>query len=558
MLVTPCPRCHESVRIPDRLLSGQLSNTAQVQCPWCLATLDHHEIEAALPPALIVVGDDLSTEAEAGTPLGLTSSEENEVPGLASMDPAPTTLASGPTALVDDDADLDMFEPSDIQDTSSDVGNEGVLQEHEAVTVDAPEDDEDLDAFLVNDETSDASDDIQLETGGEEEPPMAIYSSDRKRRKKKSMLKTVGSPILGALLALPIGGGLLWYLDALPNLGFYPLDGSLSSSTPIRRTAAPPSSYTPPPMDSSPQGRSLSQDLNESDSESLAPVEMDTSESDMVPESDPAADALAELTQDDASESDLAMEATEAPSEPAAPIDSPAAEDLANTEPFQPSDAPENDLDPVAMNEEPDTSFDLPMTDEAPAETGLPGLPAAISEVTSAEPAEMSPMEDPVKSPTTDATSDLSSSVDEIGMVLDRLESLDAEDPKFQQAVVYAYGMMSRVSSDANSDDLEQLQPLVDRIIGNTPLFVSFARQVPAWIDTPQETRQTDGAMILGKIEATEEENGYQVRLMNKKAYPVRFADDVDPQTLTMVAFGKLDAEAQPASFEIDWMKPVK
>ncbi len=67
MLVTQCPRCHESVRVPDALFAGgdTPDASAQVQCPWCLETLEGRELSAVLPPALVLVGNHASLAAVA-------------------------------------------------------------------------------------------------------------------------------------------------------------------------------------------------------------------------------------------------------------------------------------------------------------------------------------------------------------------------------------------------------------------------------------------------------------------------------------------------------------
>lgn len=548
MLVTPCPRCHESVRIPDRLLSGQVAATAQVQCPWCLSTLDQQEIESAMPPALIVVGDNLNTSADPLTELEAVDVDDEEPAALGGFALAGAASELG-TQTPNPEAIGSTEEVAELEALDSDVF-ESQTDEPEITSVEASADTDDLDEFTIPEDRSDSAVD-----GAPEVAPMAIYTSDKKRRKKKSLIKTVGSPILGALLALPVGGGLLWYLDALPNLGFYPLDGTYSSSNSIQRSAAAPvnpGGYVPPIMDETPEGRSLGEDLNNDSSDDTstpAPVELDTSEADMVPANDPATDALAEL-------SDMATSSNK-----------PSAEDNFETRPENLQTLPSDEssvtevakppVDSITTSEDapsdaPATASEDPTAEEP--QDRLPGLPAAINDVVSDD-AEMPATPDTTASE--DSNADMSAAINEIDMVLEQLESIDAADPKYGQAVIFAYGTLSRLSAETSPGNYDQLQRLVDRIKSNTNLFISFAKQVPAWIDTPKEDRQTDGAFILGKFVDAKESDGYQVRLMNGKAYPVTFADSVEAQTVTAVAFGKLDVSDEPASFEINWMQPA-
>lgn len=560
MLVTPCPRCHESVRIPDRLLSGQVAATAQVQCPWCLSTLDQQEIESAMPPALIVVGDDLNTGADPLAdlePVDVDDEEPAASAGFALAGAAPGLEASSLEA-----PSLETLEPEpEAADTTEEVGEletldsdvfESPTDEHELTSVEPSADADDLDEFTIPEDQSDSAVEAEPEVA-----PMAIYTSDKKRRKKKSLIKTVGSPILGALLALPVGGGLLWYLDALPNLGFYPLDGTYSSSNQVQRSAAAPvnpGGYVPPIMDDAPEGRSLGEELNNDSSDDTStppPVEIDTSEADMVPATDPATDVLAELSDLTTSSNKPAAENDlETPPEDLQPLPS---DEPSVTEVAKPP------VESIATSEE-GAPMDAPATtDEAPTaeepQDRLPGLPPAIDEVASDD-TEMPAT--PEATASNDSKADMTDAIDEIDMVLNQLEGIDAADPKYGQAVIFAYGMLSRLSAETSPGNYDQLQPLVDRIKSNKNLFISFAKQVPAWIDTPQEDRQTDGAFILGKFVDAEESDGYQVRLMNGKAYPVTFADSVDAQTVTAVAFGNLDVAQEPASFEINWMQPAQ
>ncbi|MFG0265876.1 MAG: hypothetical protein ACF8AM_12125 [Rhodopirellula sp. JB055] len=511
-----------------------------------------------MPPALIVVGDDLNTTSELMTDQETIEPDEEEPAALAGFSSADTVASTDTVPELDGDYIIE--EPVDAADAESDemlaletLDSESLAppaDEPELLSQESPTTEDDLEEFVVPEDQPEPDTRVATEAA-----PMAIYTSDKSRRKKKSLIKTVGSPILGALLALPIGGGLLWYLDALPNLGFYPLDGTYNSSNQIRRSAAAPASpggYTPPILDDKPQGRSLGEDLNDGESTAPQPVELDTSEADMVPATDPASEALAELTN------------TVPPTDN---FETPAVEEAPLTEVAKP---------PVESDDSSGFGLDLPETalsdsmPETPVEeeplTELPGLPSAVMNAAADEldlpnemdlPSETEPTDSTVEETSTPDEPQIAASINEIGTVLDRLEGMDAQDPKYGQAVAFAYGMLSRLSADAATDP-NQLQPLVDKIKSNKNLFVSFAKQVPAWISTPEADRQTDGAFILGKIIEAESANDYQIRLLDGKAYPVRFADDVEAKAFTAVAFGNLDASTEPVGLEINWMQPAQ
>ncbi|WDQ18787.1 hypothetical protein PSR62_09640 [Rhodopirellula sp. P2] len=516
-----------------------------------------------MPPALIVVGDDLNTATDPLSDLDAIESDDEEPAELASFTSADTVPELEDTELesrgvpaeppeVSDSESLDAVDFEADQVAGSEMRDSDSFEATDEApdfgSPEAPATAEDLEEFIIPEDKSESEQGVATDAA-----PMAIYTSDKSRRRKKSLLKTVGSPVLGALLALPIGGGLLWYLDALPNLGFYPLDGTYSASNQVSRSASVPSApggYVPPIMDDSPEGRSLGEDLaNGGDDETTPapPVELDTSETDMVPATDPASEALAELN-------NAVNNAVLDTDDFAMPTDDAPVTEVAK---------PPVESDGTAM-QLPDTALE-DLASEEPAEqepvTGLPGLPPAVMKAASEGldlPSELDPVDAPANDTPNNGESKLAESVNEIGMVLNRLENMDAQDPKYGQAVAFAYGMLSRLSTETSADQFDQLQPLVDRIKTNADLFRSFAKQVPAWIDTPQEDRQTDGAFILGKFVAAEGSDGYQVRLMGGKAYPVTFADDVEAQTITAVAFGNLDVSEEPASFEINWIQPAQ
>src|SRR6056297_2616082 len=61
MIITPCPRCGESVRLPGQ----QLADETTLTCPWCRESYSMAEVNLALPPLLIVAGiESLQTDSE--------------------------------------------------------------------------------------------------------------------------------------------------------------------------------------------------------------------------------------------------------------------------------------------------------------------------------------------------------------------------------------------------------------------------------------------------------------------------------------------------------------
>jgi hypothetical protein len=83
MMIAPCPKCHESVRIPPTA-----SHQASVRCPLCLDEFLLAEVYQALPPFLEVVNshEEGSTEGESAAftgGFGLASSDASDLPELA-------------------------------------------------------------------------------------------------------------------------------------------------------------------------------------------------------------------------------------------------------------------------------------------------------------------------------------------------------------------------------------------------------------------------------------------------------------------------------------------
>ena len=72
----------------------------------------------------------------------------------------------------------------------------------------------------------------------EKTSPQTVRGRRRSTKKKSSSIKTVLGFLLGPLIAVPLAGGLLLAVGKAPDIGFYPFDGTYSSTSAARRTAA--------------------------------------------------------------------------------------------------------------------------------------------------------------------------------------------------------------------------------------------------------------------------------------------------------------------------------
>ncbi len=286
MLITQCPRCHESVCVPDALLADVGSpaphSSAKAQCPWCLETLDPSELRAALPPALVLVGEHaLLSSGDHGNDDWAV--ESSSVSSLAA-DRRSTQRSEGQfrdAEFVLEDHGThngsvrsDVSEPDSIDIEHADDGYEELEKEETELTLQQP-------VFPKPKSAGTASSNlpqrvIKISVPGKSGAEKAAAMRDidpslsrRRRRKKSSPLKTMLGVALGGLLALPIVGLILHFVagqyvpyisDLLPDGGNsvarvrpnspLPIDDSQPQPQPADQTGQPPL-----------QGQSLGEDI---------------------------------------------------------------------------------------------------------------------------------------------------------------------------------------------------------------------------------------------------------------------------------------------------------
>lgn len=222
MLVTQCPRCHESVCVPDALLSGgQTSDSsARAQCPWCLETLDSSELRATLPPALMLVGEQAVLSSGDAPPDEWAGIERAAASHRTSHD-ASSFPAEGQFR------DIDRQRQDHGPPTQPLEGEASELDSSEIAFADEQDDNELAFQRPVSPQPATRS-------GAPASPPERVIkirvpgksgaggdrsgammdvdaSHGRRRSKRSSPLKTLIGVALGGLLALPIVGIILHY-----------------------------------------------------------------------------------------------------------------------------------------------------------------------------------------------------------------------------------------------------------------------------------------------------------------------------------------------------------
>ncbi len=281
MLVSQCPRCHESVCVPDTLLTGSNHShdaVALAQCPWCLETLDGSELRAVLPPPLILVGEQSVLSSSASPDEQWASGSQN----LADVNLGSGTLASSSasrfqgsqSALVD-------HAPENPSHQSNASGLDSLAVDHSHVEQDPAV--EFQQSNVHHTETAAASPvnppqrvikiSVPGKSGTDKSAAMMDIDSShsRRRSKKSSPLKTMLGVALGGLLALPIVGIILHFATGqyVPYISDI-LPGGGSARTQNRASAPMPIDYSQPQLaeDSSPtplEGKSIGDDLPDPD-----------------------------------------------------------------------------------------------------------------------------------------------------------------------------------------------------------------------------------------------------------------------------------------------------
>ncbi len=212
MSQVPCPRCDETIRIPEAAPPAD----ASARCPWCRETFSFGELESRLPPMLEWVGSDGETiPYSAGT-----------LVGSAAMSAAAVAAGGG---------------------TVHDYGESNTADEQETWSPDLDTETESA-SFDFADSAEPAADAGELNFMGESAPAAAAAGFDsslprpRGRAKKSaSPLKTMIQMVLGGAVAIPLTGLILFGVQYMGwktfNFGFWPFDGS--GGKPTRTAAAP-------------------------------------------------------------------------------------------------------------------------------------------------------------------------------------------------------------------------------------------------------------------------------------------------------------------------------
>ena len=295
MISCNCPRCSEELR----LATDEFPPETYAQCPWCRETFPAEELVNQLPPvaflmdasgqplhletpAMQMVTDQGEVETENGdpenpfadAPAGLMSGVAAAGAGLVAAGAGAAGLMSGDGA--DEENATDNTVVSDTWQDHATVIDEPASDSGELENLEGPGGDIDLDG----NESSEGDADYYEEVKFGDEPENATDAdvgrvemqpaqkvrtlppgTKRKFVKKKSPIKTLAMFALGPVLAVPIAGGILYWLGNSYGIG--PFANGKSESN---RRAAPVSdlgsSDTPvkPPAQPEPDSRSLLDD----------------------------------------------------------------------------------------------------------------------------------------------------------------------------------------------------------------------------------------------------------------------------------------------------------
>lgn len=250
-----CPRCNESIRVPDLPLPA----TAMVRCPWCLETFRIEEFGFRLAPLVDLVDEegrtirlpevsvaDLARQATQGVGSAFASTAAAATGGYMS-----SAIDEGDwSAAIDGDAeagangfenDSDTFPAqsgSFATELDSDSAAPGERErgpdEHEH-ELDDQESTEGAVAF------GGLPDSSAGDFGGNFAPTQGTIRAARPRKKTPSPIKSVVQMVLGGAVAIPVTGAILWGVQAMGwrnfDFGFYPFDGSAAVA---KRTAGAP------------------------------------------------------------------------------------------------------------------------------------------------------------------------------------------------------------------------------------------------------------------------------------------------------------------------------
>lgn len=585
MLVTQCPRCHESVCVPDELLMGHgkhADSSAKAQCPWCLETLDGSELRAILPPALVLIGD--HSFIGAGAPTGSDWAVESD--------------ASEFDAIEIDHSENDEAEDEfAFQQTS--------VEEPEISDISPEHPPQRVIKISVPGKASSAGD-ISAAM-------MDIDSSHNRRRSRKgSPLKTMIGVVLGGLLALPIVGTILHFATGqyVPYISDF-LPGGGSGGTKTRANQPMPVDFSQP------------QFAEQSGQTTLDPQRIDGEIRDVPSFSqlpDPADSALQAIT---GSATNASTEAQDSDPNATTPdIELPDGDNLDTDFPSTNMTIP--DLvegtaatdDAMEENTSPDRStLDAPIpgddlfNDALPAETALDSFDpsATLPDDDSADrqgdamepatgndsndsnpadaiaaqpnPADAEPDADmslgaddlladdaevlapnileTVTPPDEAASPGVDDEVKRLTNSLEQLTGLAADDPQRGEQTQQLYESLTELAGSVPADSAEKLSPLIDQIAANTSLVIAFAKATPAWVSRTPADRGSEGVVVVGKMSGDVADATFI--LLNRQELPVILPESVtEVPSGFQIGVGRISGSGADASLTLELLQSIK
>ena len=250
-----CPRCNESIRVPDLPLPA----SAMIRCPWCLETFRIEEFGFRLAPLADLVDEegrtirlpevsvaDLARQTTQGAGNGLASAAAAATGGhiSAAVDEGDWQSAIAADAEAggkgfENDSDTFLAPSGSFAtefDSDSAVADErGHGPDEHDHELDDQKSAEGAAAFGGLADSSAGDFDGSFAAGE------GTIRAARPRKKSPSPLKSVIQMVLGGAVAIPVTGAILWGIQAMGwrnfDFGFYPFDGSAGVA---KRTAGAP------------------------------------------------------------------------------------------------------------------------------------------------------------------------------------------------------------------------------------------------------------------------------------------------------------------------------
>ncbi|WP_146577588.1 hypothetical protein [Neorhodopirellula pilleata] len=507
------------------------------------------EIKAAIPPALVILGDEAELETagvaadswSAGEAMGSEAIGGEAALGLGSSLGAAAVRGSDSMGMISDFEDHDeTFDQSQLDTvaeiepinlasdefSADDSDEESMeLEEMELISGESSEIDEesDLDEYEIPNQSDDT------EPSPSVAPVMMDIEATRRRRSGGPAWKSIVGVALGGLLSLPIVGGLLHVLGKpVPVIGPILNEYIPMGNQSVAKRASAPMAIDPPVLlDNEPvQGRSLADELSPSE---LNPGGMA-----------PADAALAEITGDSQ------------PTEPSLP-------DLATeTEPMEtdagfpfPETVPGSDPSLPVVEElnadSPDTSSGAsPATDLFGAAT----MRAEESKPATSEPIAVEPIAVEPAAPAFDVAGEVS----RLKQSLTAISSMPAGDAGRAKAVNQLYADLSELAGQADGDSIEKARPLMAELNSDMSLVKAFALAAPTWLDRTESQRETNGAVVVGKLSG--EPGNASILLSNKQAVSVSLPNGMtEVPGGIQVGLGKIEGSGDTKSIAIELLQ---